>query len=163
MNGVTYCYKNDVQSCDLILPVPRFYFVFFFQLLSKFGCCCLVAKHVWLFATPWTVCSPLLCSWDFPGKNPGVSCHFLLHGIFLTQGSNQDLLHCWWILYHWDTQEAPVLILYHNQLISVLLAFFWIHIINIIFPCFTFFNVLPHFSLTHICRVSNCWNRNQQS
>ena len=30
----------------------------------------------------------LLCPWDSPGKNPGVSCHTLLQGIFLTQGSN---------------------------------------------------------------------------
>ena len=26
----------------------------------------------------------LLCLWDFPGKNTGVRCHFLLQGIFLT-------------------------------------------------------------------------------
>ena len=31
--------------------------------------------------------------WDFPGKNTGVDCHFLLQGIFLTQGSNPSLLH----------------------------------------------------------------------
>ena len=30
----------------------------------------------------------LLCPWDDPGKNTGVGCHFLLQGIFLTQGSN---------------------------------------------------------------------------
>ena len=30
----------------------------------------------------------LLCPWDFPGKNNGVACHFLLQGIFLTQGSS---------------------------------------------------------------------------
>ena len=35
----------------------------------------------------------LLCSWDFPGRNTGVGCHFLLQGIFLTQGSNPYLLH----------------------------------------------------------------------
>ena len=34
----------------------------------------------------------LLCPWDFPGKNTGVVCHFLLQGIFLTQGSNLCLL-----------------------------------------------------------------------
>ena len=28
-----------------------------------------------------------LCLWDSPGKNTGVGCHFLLQGIFLTQGS----------------------------------------------------------------------------
>ena len=33
----------------------------------------------------------LLCPWDSPSKNTGVSCYFLLQGIFLTQGSN---LHC---------------------------------------------------------------------
>ena len=35
----------------------------------------------------------LLSPWDFPGKNTGVSCHFLLQGIFPTQGSNPRLLH----------------------------------------------------------------------
>ncbi|KAB0361993.1 hypothetical protein FD754_006149 [Muntiacus muntjak] len=30
----------------------------------------------------------LLCPWDFPGKNTGVGGHFLLQGIFLTQGSS---------------------------------------------------------------------------
>ena len=34
----------------------------------------------------------LLCPWDFPGKNTGVGCHFLLQGIFPTQGSNFGLL-----------------------------------------------------------------------
>ena len=28
--------------------------------------------------------------WDSPGKNPGVGCHSLFQGIFLTQGSNQS-------------------------------------------------------------------------
>ena len=33
----------------------------------------------------------LLCPWDSPGKNIGVGCHFLLQGIFPTQGSNTCL------------------------------------------------------------------------
>ena len=33
-----------------------------------------------------------LCPWVFPGKNTGVGSHFLLQGIFLTQGSNPCLL-----------------------------------------------------------------------
>ena len=36
--------------------------------------------------------------WKFSGKNTGVGCHFLLWGIFLTQGSNPRLLH---LLHHW--------------------------------------------------------------
>lgn len=37
----------------------------------------------------------------------GVGCHFLLQGVFPTQGSNLCLLHCRWILYCWTTREAP--------------------------------------------------------
>ena len=40
----------------------------------------------------------LLCPWDFTGKNTGVGCHFLLQGIFPTQGSNPHLL-----LWHADS------------------------------------------------------------
>ena len=34
-----------------------------------------------------------LCPWDFPGKNPGWGCHFLLQGILPTQRLNPGLLH----------------------------------------------------------------------
>ena len=34
-----------------------------------------------------------LCSWNFPGKNTAVGCHFLLQEFFSTQGSNPSLLH----------------------------------------------------------------------
>ena len=38
-------------------------------------------------------CSPvrLLCPWNFSGKNTRVDCHFLLQGIFPTQGSKLPL------------------------------------------------------------------------
>ena len=47
--------------------------------------------NVQLFATLQTVASqtPLPPCWDFPNKNNGVSCHFLLQGIFPTQGSTR--------------------------------------------------------------------------
>ena len=48
----------------------------------------------------------LLCSWDSPGKNTGVGCHFLLQGVFLTQGSNPDLRCCKQMLYHLSHQEV---------------------------------------------------------
>ena len=41
----------------------------------------------------------LLSPWDSPGKDAGVGCHSLLQGIFPTQGSNLDLLHCRQTLY----------------------------------------------------------------
>ena len=43
------------------------------------------------------------------------ACHALLQGILLTQGLNQDilcLLHCRWILYHWATMEAQLIVCY---------------------------------------------------
>ena len=49
------------------------------HVLSRFS-------RAWLCATLWTVACSLLCPWDFPGKNTGVGCHFLLQGIFSTQG-----------------------------------------------------------------------------
>ena len=40
----------------------------------------LVTKSCLSLVTPWTVAHQLLCSWDSPGKNTGVGCHFLLQG-----------------------------------------------------------------------------------
>ena len=45
------------------------------------------------FVTPWAVACQAPLPTDFPGKNTGVSCHFLLQVIFSTQGSNPCLLH----------------------------------------------------------------------
>ena len=55
-------------------------------------------------ATPWTVAARLLCPWNFPGKNTGVGCLFLLMGIFPTQGSNPNVLH----LLHWQADSLPL-------------------------------------------------------
>ena len=56
--------------------------------------------HAHLLQSYLTLCDPrnelqparLFCQWDSPGKNTGVSCHFLPRGIFLTQESNWCLL-----------------------------------------------------------------------
>ena len=49
-----------------------------------------------------TLCDPrLLRPWGFPGKNAGVGHHFLLHGIFLSQGSNPRLL-------PWQANSLPL-------------------------------------------------------
>ena len=50
-------------------------------------------SRVRLFATPWTVAYQAPLSMGFSGKNTGVGYHFLLQGIFPTQGSNPGLLH----------------------------------------------------------------------
>ena len=40
--------------------------------------------RVRLFLTLRIVARRASCPWDFPGKNMGVGCHFLLQGIFPT-------------------------------------------------------------------------------
>ena len=49
----------------------------------------------------------LLHPWDSPGKNTGVGSHFLLQGIFPTQGLNPGLPHCRQTLYHLSHQGIP--------------------------------------------------------
>ena len=55
-----------------------------------------------------TLCNPLqpirlLGLWEFLDKNTGLSCHFLLQGIFLTQGLNP----CFCLL-HWQANSLPL-------------------------------------------------------
>ena len=54
----------------------------------------------------------LLSTWDFPGKNTGVDCHFLLQGIFLTTGSNSSFL----CPLHWKADSLPLSQLLKPQL-----------------------------------------------
>ena len=63
---------------------------------------CLVIQSCLTLSDPMN-CSPQGSSgpWDFSGKNTRVDCHFLLQGIFLTQGSNQSLL-------HWQVNSLPL-------------------------------------------------------
>ena len=70
--------------------------------------CAHLLSSVWLFTNPWTVAH----QWNSPGKNTAGACHFLLQGIFQTQGSNQ--VSCIsqtarWILYHCATWEAHII------------------------------------------------------
>ena len=44
----------------------------------------LLFDHSVMLVTPWTIAPQAPLSMDFPGKNTGVGCHFLLQGIFLT-------------------------------------------------------------------------------
>ena len=60
-------------------------------------------SHVWLFATPWTSWG----SWTSLGQNTGVGSLSLFQGIFPTQESNHDLLHCRQILCQLSHQGSP--------------------------------------------------------
>ena len=67
------------------------------MLLSHFSC-------VWLFVTLCMIACQIPHPWDFPGKNIGMGCHFLLQGIFSTQRSNPFLL----CLQHWQMASLPL-------------------------------------------------------
>ena len=88
---------------------------------------------------------PVLCPWNFLGKNTGTGCYFLLKGIFLTQGLNPRLLH----LLNWQADSLP---LSHSLKLVAKLALmkicqdFWsyyILIIHLLIYCgqFLFFSV----------------------
>ena len=72
----------------------------------------------------------LLSPWDSLDKSTGKDCHFLLQGIFLTQGLNPPLLrllHCWQILYHCPTW-VQALLLYVSQSPSGLAYYPWFQV-----------------------------------
>ena len=59
-------------------------------------CCCwhLFAKSRLTLLQPHGLqLTRLRCPWASPGRNNGVGCHFILQGIFLTQGLNSHPLH----------------------------------------------------------------------
>ena len=49
----------------------------------------------------------LYSPWNSLGQHTGVGSHFLLQGVFPTQGSNLDLQHCRQILYQLSHKGSP--------------------------------------------------------
>ena len=74
-----------------------------------------------------TLCDPMDCSlpgseeplspWNFPGKSTGVGYHFLLQGIFPTQGLNPGLQHCRQTLYR--LSHLPEYIYHYNCVMDI--------------------------------------------
>ena len=96
---------SQIPNFPSVLPTqginPRkFSFINSFKLFCLSVCVCAQSDP--------TLCDPmdskLLCPWKFPGENTGVSCHFPLQGIFLTQGLNPCLLS----LLHWQVDSLPL-------------------------------------------------------
>ena len=63
--------------------------------------CSVTLDSLW----PYGIASQVPCPWDCPGKNIGLACHFLIQGIFQTQGSTCVSYIDRHILYHWATWE----------------------------------------------------------
>ena len=65
-------------------------------------CACSVVSDSWWSHGLWP--TRLFFPWNSPGNSTRVSCHFLLHGILLTLGSNLHLLS----LLHWQADSLPL-------------------------------------------------------
>ena len=76
--------------------------------LSRFSpCTCApacVLSCIWFFETPWTVACQASLSMEFSGKNTRADCHFLLQGIFPTQGLKPSPM----CLLHWLVDSLPL-------------------------------------------------------
>ena len=70
-------------------------------------CCCLVAKSCPTLLWPRRLYARLRHLWHFPGGNTGLCCHFLLQGIFLTQGLNSCLLYWQTDSLQWSHLGSP--------------------------------------------------------
>ena len=78
----------------------------------------------------WTIVHQALLSMGFPGKNTGVVCHFLLQGIFLTQGLNPISYIDRQILYTWPPGKPSLKIVGNNFAIQFYLFEFVIFLLR---------------------------------
>ena len=90
------CYSFKLSLCPAhFLPVSML--MYYVCVLSG----SVMSNSLWLYGLKP---ARFLCPWNFPDKNTGVGCHFLLQGIFPTLGSNPLLLH----LQHWQVNSLPL-------------------------------------------------------
>ena len=66
-----------------------------------------VSNSLWLL---WIAAYQVPLSWNSPGKNTRVRSHFLLQGIFLTQGSHAVSRIAGQLFTSWATTEAPIIL-----------------------------------------------------
>ena len=106
IKGRLFAYLDIIQIYPMDMIIEILIWVFLNQSLFASGaplpqptlcataCCHLLKCEVLVPQSFPTLCDPMdckptwtLCPWNSPGKNPGVGTHFLLQGIFPTQGS----------------------------------------------------------------------------
>ena len=119
-----YCYEqmnslrrgplSDSHSSTCLVSLALSQFESFIIERSSVCVCVCVCVCVLVTQSCPTVCNPVDCS-PLGSSVHGIlqarileGCHFLLQGIFPTQGLNSGLLHCWQILYHLSHQGSPL-------------------------------------------------------
>ena len=101
---LSYSFVPSVISFKILIIIVNTFIVLDGGGLVASVSCSVVSNS---FETPWTITHQAPLSMEFSSKNTGVCCHFLLQGIFQTEGSNPDILHCWQILYLPIHQSSP--------------------------------------------------------
>ena len=102
------CINSSKFSRNYFFNKERIYIYIYLTNISKYChfnmCVCYLLSHVQLCCL-----GPvrLLCPWNSPGQNAGVGSHFLLQGIFPTQGSDLGLQLHRQILYCLSHQGSP--------------------------------------------------------
>ena len=64
---------------------------------------CVRVRSVASDCNPMDCSPPGPCPWDSPSKDIGVGCHFILHGILLSEEWNPSLL----CLLQWQVDSLP--------------------------------------------------------
>ena len=123
--------QNSPAGKIMTQPADPFFSVFFFFLIEGWGGA-VAFSFIWTlknwvihliyiklhslvshsvmsnsFATAWTIACQASLSVEFSRQETGVASHSLLQGIFPTQGSNLDLLHCRQISLPSEPQGKP--------------------------------------------------------
>ena len=85
VRAMSYTLQSVLQGLKVIYDIPSAY---------HSGCLCAELLQLRPTLSDLTGLQPtrLLCPWDSLGKNTGVGCHALLHGIFPTQRLNPGLM-----------------------------------------------------------------------
>ena len=90
----------------------------------------------------------ILCPWNSPGKNTRVDCHFLLQGIFPTQGLNSCLLQMFPIIAYYEI--LSIISLYNKSLLLIylyIIVCIYIFKFYFIFKLYNIVLVLPYIEM----------------
>ena len=103
-------YRNQIPHGSLWFSLLSLFCVLGWKLRLLIWCVCVcvcVCARSIMSDSMWPqglLPTRLLCPWNFPGKNTWVGWHFLLQGIFLTQGLSPPLL----CLLHWHEDSSQL-------------------------------------------------------
>ena len=75
----TFCQNSPPWPVHLGCPWSSELYIYVYSHICVYVWCAQLCPTLW---DPMD-CTRLLCPWNFPGKNIGVSCHFLFQGTFL--------------------------------------------------------------------------------